>query len=130
MLTANNYSDIQILQGSDFLYQLLFDDEHSDALYDDDDNSAYKYRASIQKDFTNTTVFQYNGSPVTNVMLTVDKVDELNIDIIMGGVDTAKFEDDFEGVWDLLEQNGTEYIRQMQGDVVISPMVTQPGHFG
>jgi len=130
MLTANNYSDIQILQGSDFLYQLLFDDEHSDALYDDDDNSAYKYRASIQKDFTNTTVFQYNGSPVTNVMLTVDKVDELNIDIIMGGVDTAKFEDDFEGVWDLLEQNGTEYIRQMQGDVVISPMVTQPAHFG
>ena len=130
MLTANNYSDIQILQGSDFLYQLSFSDLHNDVNWEDSETSDFKYRCRVQADFTNATNFMYDGSPVTAVLMTVGKVDAYNIKITMGGEDTAKFEDDFEGVWDLLEQNDTEYIRQMQGDVVVSPMVTQPGDFG
>ena len=130
MLTANNYSDIQILQGSDFLYELEFDASHNDADFDDEGLSPYSYRARLAKDFTNATTFLYDGSPVTAVLLTVGKIDAYNIKITMDAEGTAKFPDDFDGVWDLLEKKNEEYVRQMQGDAVISPMVTQPGDFG
>ena len=135
MVTAENYSDIQILQGTDFLYELEFDVTHNDVNYDDDVQSPYEYRARLQKDFTNVTTFQYGGNPVTAVLFDVGKVDAYNIEITMSATDTAKFEDDFEGVWDLLEKKDLgssvyEHTRQIQGDAVVSPMVTQPGDFG
>ena len=135
MLTANNYSDIQILQGSDFLYQLEFDATHNDVNFDDEGLSPYAYRARLAKDFTNATTFLYDGSPVTAVLFDIAKVDAYNIKITMNGVGTAKFEDDFDGVWDLLEKKDLgesvyEHTRQIQGDAVVSPMVTQPGDFG
>ena len=135
MVTANNYSDIQILQGSDFVYELEFDATHNDVDFENAGASPYAYRARLQKDFTNVTTFQYDGSPVTAVLFDVSKVDGYNIKITMSAKDSAKFEDDFEGVWDLLEKKDLgssvyEHVRQVQGDVVISPMVTQPGDFG
>jgi hypothetical protein len=39
---------------------------------------------------------------------------------------TSKFEDDFEGVWDLLSKrtSNSTFTREIAGDVVVSPSVT------
>ena len=134
MLTANNHSDIQILQGSDFVYELEFAATHNDVNFDDDDTSPYEYKAYVASDFTGTTTFTYGGSPETEVEFTVTKIDAYNITCTLPATETKKFPDDFEGVWDILEKKDLgegqfEYVRQAQGDVVISPQVTQPGDF-
>ena len=44
------------------------------------------------------------------------------------GSDTiSKFEDDFEGVWDLIVQDDgvpSSFVREFEGDVVVSPSVS------
>ena len=127
MITANNYQDIQIMQNADFENIITFDA----SVYDVDN---YKYKAIIAKD-RNGTAFTYDGnSNTTFVGLTVTKTSNgstsQTVTLKLTAAQTSKFEDDFEGVWDLLAQEvsggsptGT-YIREMEGEVVISPSVS------
>ena len=55
-----------------------------------------------------------------------DDAYETTLTLTMTAANTAKFDDDFEGVWDLLSKKnqGGEMVREMEGDVVVSPSVT------
>ena len=50
-----------------------------------------------------------------------------SITLKLTAAQTSKFEDDFEGVWDLIVQDdGTpsSFVREFEGDVVVSPSVS------
>ena len=132
MITAENYSDIQILQGSDFLYELEFAEEHNDVNFDDDATSPYEYKAKLAQDFTGATTFLYDGTPTLSLDFEVDKTNEVVITLSLTAEQTGKLPDDFDGVWDVLEKKDLgedvyEHTRQMQGDAVISAAVVQTG---
>ena len=45
----------------------------------------------------------------------------------MTAAETSKFEDGFEGVWDLIVQDDavpSSFVREFEGDVVVSPSVS------
>ena len=131
MLSANNYSDIQILQGSDFLYELEFAEEHNDADFADDETSKYEYKAKLAQDFTGATTFLYGGVPTLDLEFEIKKTNEVVITIELTAEQTGDLPDDFDGVWDVLEKKDLgddeyEHTRQMQGDAVISAGVVQP----
>ena len=124
MLTENNYQDIQIMQDADFENIISFDA----TVYNTDD---YNYKAIIAKDRKGTS-FTYNGSPTTYVGFTITKVSQADppvqtVTLKLTAAETSKFEDDFEGVWDLIVQDdGTpsSFVREFEGDVVVSPSVS------
>ena len=118
MERVNSYSDIQIMQGADLVHVITFDPEF------DVDN--YTWAAKIAKD-RDATPFTYEGSSATEVVLTVDKVDDQNLNIVLTGAQTAKFSDGFEGVWDLVSKanSGSLKVRQIEGDVLVSSGVVQ-----
>ena len=118
MERVNSYSDIQIMQGADLVHTITFDPEF------DVDN--YTWAAKIAKD-RDATSFTYDGSSATQVVLTVDKVDDQNLNIVLTGAQTAKFSDGFEGVWDLVSKanSGSAKVRQIEGDVLVSSGVVQ-----
>ena len=119
MITVNNYQDIQVMQGADFVNTITFDDEY--------DTDLYTYQAKIAKD-RESTPFNWNGvvDAVNDVSFTIVATDETTLTLTMNAANTAKFDDDFEGVWDLLSKktNGGEMVRETEGDVVVSPSVT------
>ena len=118
MERVNSYSDIQVMQGANLAHTITFDDE-----FDVDD---YTWAAKIALD-RDATSFTYNSEPATEVILTVDKVDDQNLNIVLTGVQTAKFSDGFEGVWDLVSKanSGSAKVRQIEGDVLVSSGVVQ-----
>jgi hypothetical protein len=124
MITSNSYQDIQILQDADFENVITFDA----ATYDVDD---YNYKAIIAKDRKATT-FTYNGNPnTTYVGFTITKnsngTTSQSITLKLTAAQTSKFEDDFEGVWDLIVQDDStpsSFVREFEGDVVVSPSVS------
>ena len=118
MERVNSYSDIQVMQGANLAHTITFDDE-----FDVDD---YTWAAKIALD-RDATSFTYNSEPTTEVILTVDKVDDQNLNIVLTGVQTAKFSDGFEGVWDLVSKanSGSAKVRQIEGDVLVSSGVVQ-----
>ena len=122
MVTANSYQDIQIMQDADFVNEISFDID----TYDTDD---YNYKAIIAKDREGTS-FTYNGIPTTYVGFTITKVSEEEAQTIflkLTAAETSKFEDGFEGVWDLIVQDDavpSSFVREFEGDVVVSPSVS------
>jgi len=125
MITANTYQDIQIMQDADFVNIISFDT----TLYDTDD---YNYKAIIAKDRKGTS-FTYNGIPTTYVGFTITKVSQVEptpvqtVTLKLTAAETAKFEDDFEGVWDLIVQEDdvpSSFVREFEGDVIVSPSVS------
>jgi hypothetical protein len=106
------------MQGADLVHVITFDPEF------DVDN--YTWSAKIAKD-RDATSFTYDGSSATQVVLTVDKVDDQNLNIVLTGAQTAKFSDGFEGVWDLVSKanSGSAKVRQIEGDVLVSSGVVQ-----
>jgi len=117
MITINNYQDIQIIQGANFVNTVSFDDEYNTGLY--------TYQAKIAKDREDTS-FAWGGSTATSVSFVIETTDETTLTLTLTAANTAKFADDFEGVWDLLSKKNTggEMTRELEGDVVISPSVT------
>lgn len=118
MQRVNSYSDIQVMQGADLVHTITFDSEF------DVDN--YTWSSKVAKD-KKVTSFTYDGSPVTQVVLTIEKVDNQSLSVKLTGAQTAKFSDDFEGVWDLVSKadSGSLKVRQIEGDVLISSGVVQ-----
>ena len=124
MITANSYQDIQIMQNADFENIISFDA----ATYDVND---YNYKALIAKD-RKATDFTYNGVPSSGVFFTITKNSNgaisQTITLKLTASQTSKFEDDFEGVWDLIVQDAqvtSSYVREFEGDVVVSPSVSR-----
>ena len=124
MITANTYQDIQIMQDADFINIISFDTD----TYNTDD---YNYKAIIAKDRKGTS-FTYNGSPTTYVGFAITKVSQEDppvqtVTLKLTAAQTSKFEDDFEGVWDLIVQEdgvASSFVREFEGDVVVSPSVS------
>ena len=123
MITSNSYQDIQIMQDADFENIISFDA----SAYDVDD---YNYKAVIAKDRKGTS-FTYDGSPATFVGFTIiknsDGTTAQTITLKLTAAQTSKFEDDFEGVWDLIVQEDavpSSFVREFEGDVVVSPSVS------
>ena len=118
MQRVNSYSDIQVMQGADLVHTITFDSE-----FDVDD---YTWSSKVAQD-RKATSFTYDGSPVTQVVLTIEKVSDQSLNVKLTGVQTAKFSDDFEGVWDLVSKSdsGSLKVRQIEGDVLISSGVVQ-----
>ena len=123
MITSNSYQDIQIIQDADFENIISFDA----SAYDVDD---YNYKAVIAKDRKGTS-FTYDGSPATFVGFTIiknsDGTTAQTITLKLTAAQTSKFEDDFEGVWDLIVQEDavpSSFVREFEGDVVVSPSVS------
>ena len=117
MITANNYQDIQVMQDADFENTITFDSE-----YDTDD---YSYVAKIAKDRIGTT-FGWDGGTTPSVTFTIVKTSATELTLSLTADNTKNFDDDFEGVWDLLSNKTSDgtYTRELDGDVVISPSVT------
>ena len=123
MITSNSYQDIQIIQDADFENIISFDA----SAYDVDD---YNYKAVVAKDRKGTS-FTYDGSPATFVGFTITKNSDgttaQTITLKLTAAQTSKFEDDFEGVWDLIVQEDavpSSFVREFEGDVVVSPSVS------
>jgi len=117
LITANSYQDIQVLQDTDFSNILIFDSEY--------DTSGYSYEARVAKDRIGTS-FSWGASTATYVDFTIVKTDATTLTLSMTAANTAKFDDGFEGVWDLLSKktSNSTFTREIEGDVVVSPSVT------
>ena len=119
MISINNYQDIQIIQDANFANTITFDDEY--------DTDLYTYQAKIAIDRKGTP-FTYNGvvDAVNDISFTIAKTSATVLTLSLNANQTSQFEDDFEGVWDLLSKKtiGGEMVRESEGDVVVSPSVT------
>ena len=119
MISINNYQDIQIIQDANFANTITFDDEY--------DTDLYTYQAKIAIDRKGTP-FTYNGvvDAVNDISFTIVKTSATVLTLSLNGNQTSKFEDDFEGVWDLLSKKTSNdtFTREIEGDVVVSPSVT------
>ena len=119
MISINNYQDIQIIQDANFANTITFDDEY--------DTDLYTYQAKIAIDRKGTP-FTYNGvvDAVNDISFTIAKTSATVLTLTLNANQTSQFEDDFEGVWDLLSKKtvGGEMVRESEGDVVVSPSVT------
>ena len=120
MITAEVYSDIQIVQGANFTRDIEFD------LVDVDEHDWY---GTIAKDNKGTS-FAHGSTTVTKINFTIVKLDadstNSSITISLTPTQTRGFSDDFEGVWDLYsapDADTAKRVRQVQGDVVVSPSV-------
>ena len=119
MIQVNNYQDIQIIQDAEFSNSITFDSEY--------DTNDYSYQAKIAADRKNTP-FTYDGveDAVNDISFTIAKTSETVLTLSLNANQTSKFEDDFEGVWDLLSKrtSNSTFTREIAGDVVVSPSVT------
>ena len=111
------------MQDADFENIISFDASS----YDVDD---YNYKAIIAKD-RQGTAFTYNGTSTTYVGFAITKSSDgttsQSISLKLTASQTSKFEDDFEGVWDLIVQDDSvqsSFVREFEGDVIVSPSVS------
>lgn len=139
MITNESYQDIQVLQGHDFQNIVTFDDTHTMV-------TGMTYSAVISKDKAHTAFTgpektsgtkgtQANDDVWASGSVTVVHFDLIasrggnSVTLSLPGEATQYFTDDFEGVWDLVEKDtttsNTVYIRQLQGDVLISAGATR-----
>jgi|19_taG_2_1085344.scaffolds.fasta_scaffold06845_3 hypothetical protein len=151
--TTKSYSNLEIIQGSDYEIVITMDDTHQ---WNDK-----KYRVTIVKDFAHTafngdisssgklafgdasvssggTISNSTDSGVGNITIGGTTLDGSTrtggtITIKLDQAKTAALDDDFDGFWDLLEgspvSSPTEFIRQAQGEVYVNPMATAPTDF-
>ena len=129
MITNETYQDIQILQNHDFQNVITFDTSHGmDALY--------KYAAviAIDKEHTEFQGPKANGATwsqaaVNVVPFTIEAdITAKTVTMTLPAQATRFFTDNFEGVWELVEykpDSPSHYIRQIQGDVVVSAGATR-----
>tara|TARA_Y100000310_G_scaffold327415_1_gene393752 strand:+ start:398 stop:817 length:420 start_codon:yes stop_codon:yes gene_type:complete len=129
MITNETYQDIQILQNHDFQNIITFDSNHG---MDID----YKYAAvvAIDKEHTAFEGPKANGATwgqdTVNVVPFTIEADATakTVTMTLPAQATRFFTDTFEGVWDLVEYKEdapSHYIRQIQGDVVVSAGATR-----
>ena len=141
MISSNQYQDIEIQQSSDFTNVITFDSTHTM-------DAERHFVGKIQIDFANSTftgpqktgansgVVGTEGSndvwesaTVTQTYFdVVASISGNTVTLTLPAEATQYFTDDFEGVWDLVEMDDITndvYIRQIQGDVVISKGVTR-----
>lgn len=133
MISANQYQDLELQQNSDFSATISFDTTHTMS-------STMSYAAVIIKDYDHTSftgpskTTGTNGTASGSDVWESGSVNQVYFDIVadrsansvvitLPAEAIQYFADDFEGYWDLVEKDsagGGAYIRQIQGDVVIS----------
>ena len=147
--TAKSYSNMEIIQGSDYELVITMDDTH--------EWNNKKYRVTIVKDFSGTdfagsttagrlefgdaqvavngTITNSTDSGIGNITIGGTTLDGSSrtggtITIKIDQAKTGALPDDFDGYWDILEaspiSSPTEYTRQAQGEVYINTMATAP----
>lgn len=138
MISANQYQDLELQQNSDFSATIEFDDTHTMS-------STMSYAAVIVTDYDHTSFTGPNkttgtdGTASGSDVWESGTVTEVHFDVVadrnansvvitLPAEAIQYFADDFEGYWDLVEKDsagGDAYIRQIQGDVVISKGAVQ-----
>jgi len=136
MISANQYQDLELQQNSDFSATISFDTTHTMS-------STMSYAAVIIKDYDHTAFTgpqktedsqgvngtasgsdEWESANVTEVYFDIVADRSANSVVITLPAEAIQyFADDFEGYWDLVEKDssgGGAYVRQIQGDVVIS----------
>ena len=135
MIHNETYQDIQILQGHNFENIVTFDSTHVMS-------ATMSYVAIIVKDKSRSTftgpkkttgtlgtrggsdAWQSNNSITAIHCDIVADRSENTVNIKLPAEATQHFTDSFEGYWELLEKDTSTdpdtYVRQIQGDVVIS----------
>ena len=116
MITANQYQDIQIMQGTDFVNTITFEAPH--------DTDDYDYKVFIAADYASSPVVTLTvGSGLTKTSDTV-------LTMALTDVETDALADNFEGVWELVSKKTSDgsgtLTRELQGDVVVSPRIGDP----
>ena len=129
--TTRAYANMELVQGSD--YQLVVT---MDASYDFTNKT---YQATIVKDFSGTAfngdtggngkilITESNVAGVGQITLAGSGGDTPTITVKVYGIRTDDLDDDFEGFWDLLENDGSTpavYTRQTEGEVVVRNAAT------
>ena len=134
MIRNETYQDIQILQGHNFENIVTFDSTHVMS-------STMSYVAIIVKDKTrsaftgpdktnNTDGIRASDDAWASASVTAIHCDivadrsENTVNVKLPAEATQHFTDSFEGYWELLEKDTSTdpdtYVRQLQGDVVVS----------
>tara|TARA_R100001530_G_scaffold97632_1_gene67877 strand:+ start:956 stop:1369 length:414 start_codon:yes stop_codon:yes gene_type:complete len=133
--TARAFANMELVQGAD--YELVVT---MDALYSFTSPNTKTYRATIVKDFCGTAfngetatgkilITQSNEAGVGQITLAGSGGATPTITVKVYGIKTEDLDDDFEGFWDLLENDGSTpavYTRQTEGEVVVRNMATAP----
>ena len=132
--TQREFANMELVQGSD--YELVVT---MDANYHFTSSATKTYQATIVKDFSGTAfngdtggngkivITQSNVAGVGQITLAGSNGDTPTITIKIYGIKTDDLDDDFEGYWDLLENDGSSpavYTRQTEGEVVVRNAAT------
>ena len=128
MITNETYTDIQILQNHDFEVEITFD------ALDIKATDSFAAVIALDKEHTEFQGPKWGGSAwsqdaVNVVPLTIIAAQSADtVTISLPAIATRFFTDTFEGVWDLVQKDTStdpdEYVRKIQGDVVVSASVT------
>jgi hypothetical protein len=143
MISQNQYADIELQQNADFQMTITLDSSHTMT-------SNHKYAAVIVKDYKHsaftgpakTNNGHVNGTASANDTWGSGSQNEVHFDIVADRGDGTVvltlpaeaiqyFDDDFEGHWDLVEQDDQAqdaWVRHIQGDVYISKAATKLSH--
>ena len=133
MISANQYQDIELQQNADFSNVITFDNTHTML-------TTMSYSAVIVTDYDHTSFTGPNKTIGTDGVAggsdvwASGSVTKVHFDVVADRSSNTVtltlpaeaiqfFADDFEGQWDLVEKDsagGGAYVRQIQGDVVIS----------
>ena len=126
--TSKTYADMEILQGADYEMTLTLEG----------DTTGKQYLLSIAKDFVASTDFsgrtdgdgtsgngyrtQISETNVANrgKLVASDSGTGSTVTITLYGEWTSSLDDDFDGVWELMEKDGSNYNRVAQGDIYVS----------
>ena len=131
--TTRAFANMELVQGADYELVVTMDED-----YNFTDPTTRTYQATIVKDFSGTA---FNGETATGkILITQSDVagvgqitlagsggDTPTITVKIYGIKTDDLDDDFEGFWDLLENDGSTpavYTRQTEGEVVVRNAAT------
>ena len=131
--TTRAFANMELVQGADYELVVTMDED-----YNFTSPTTRTYQATIVKDFSGTA---FNGETATGkILITQSNVAGVGqitlagsggatptITVKIYGIKTDDLDDDFEGFWDLLENDGSTpavYTRQSEGVVVVRNAAT------
>lgn len=131
--TTRAFANMELVQGADYELVVTMDED-----YNFTDPTTRTYQATIVKDFSGTAftgetatgkilITQSNVAGVGQITLAGSGGDTPTITVKVYGIKTDDLDDDFEGFWDLLENDGSTpavYTRQTEGEVVVRNAAT------
>ena len=132
--TTRAFANMELVQGADYELVVTMDED-----YNFTSPTTRTYQATIVKDFSGTAfngdtggngkilITQSNVAGVGHITLAGSGGATPTITVKIYGIKTDDLDDDFEGFWDLLENDGSSpavYTRQTEGEVVVRNAAT------